>query len=129
VDDDEDVLLLMTRMLKRAGARQVKTFSGGEAVLAELRAGERPDLLILDQNMPGLNGIQTLERVRARDPELPILISSGQPDIEAWAVFRRPKVAVISKPFTMKEIQTKLAQFTDAAAPGPDGPGDVGDGV
>ena len=129
VDDDEDVRFLMTRMLKRAGVRQVKTFSGGEAVLAELRAGELPDLLILDQNMPGLNGIQTMERVRALGPDLPILISSGQPDIEAWAAFRQPRVAVISKPFTMKEIQTKLARFTDATTSGPDGPGDVGDVV
>ncbi|MDR3669285.1 MAG: response regulator [Holophaga sp.] len=121
VDDDEDVRILMARMLKRAGMGQVKTVPGGEEALATLRAGERPDLVILDQNMPGMNGVQTMEQIRSLDPELPILISSGQPDIERWPDFRRPRVSVISKPFTLDEIQAKLAQF--AGVPGPDHPG------
>jgi CheY-like chemotaxis protein len=58
--------------------------------------------------MPGLTGAQTLERIRCLHPELPILISSGQPGIEEWECFKRPKVGVISKPFTMQEIVTKL---------------------
>jgi len=111
VDDDADVRFLMTRMLKKAGVRQVKTFSGGEELLAELRAAECPDLIILDQNMPGLSGIQTMELVRELHPDMPLLISSGQPDIEAWDCFRRPGVGVISKPFTVDEIQAKLGQF------------------
>ncbi len=118
VDDDEDVRFLMTRMLKRAGVRQVKTFAGGEEVLETLRAGDLPDLVILDQNMPGMTGVQTKERIRALHPEMPILISSGQPDIEAWEAFRQPRVAVISKPFTLEEIQAKLGQFA-GLGPGP----------
>ena len=111
VDDDEDVRFLMTRMLKKTGVRQVKTFAGGEEVIESLRYGDPPDLIILDQNMPGMNGTHTMERIRALHPEMPILISSGQPDIEAWDCFRQPKVAFISKPFNMEEIQAKLAQF------------------
>ena len=108
-DDDEDVRFLMTRMLKKAGVRQVKTFPGGEALLASLVSGPLPDLVILDQNMPGLDGIQTMGRIRARHQDLPILISSGQPDVEAWACFQGPAASVIAKPFTMEEIKAKLA--------------------
>jgi len=112
VDDDEDVRFLMMRMLKQAGVRQVKSFPGGEEVLERLRSGELPDLIILDQNMPGMNGTQTMARIRDFvGPAMPILISSGQPDIEAWGIFKQPSVAVISKPFTMDEIQAKLAEF------------------
>jgi PAS domain S-box-containing protein len=111
VDDDEDVRFLMTRMLKKAGVRQAKAFAGGEEVLAELRQGGSPDLVILDQNMPRMNGFQTLERIRALPSEVAILISSGQPGIEGWDCFRLPRVGVISKPFSMEEIQTKMAQF------------------
>jgi len=114
VDDEEDVRFLMTRMLKKAGVRQVTTFAGGEAALRELSAGTLPDLVILDQNMPGLSGVQTMDRIRALHPGLPILISSGQPDIEDWADFRQARVGVISKPFNMEEIQAKLAQFARA---------------
>jgi CheY-like chemotaxis protein len=121
VDDDEDVRFLMTRMLKQAGARQVRTFAGGDEALEHLGTGDVPDLLILDQNMPGMNGTQILKRVRDLLPEVPILISSGQPDIEAWPEFQQPRVSVISKPFTMDEIKLKLAHFAREQDPG--GPG------
>ena len=111
VDDDEDVRFLMTRMLKKAGVRQVKTFAGGLEVLESLGSEELPDLIILDQNMPGMNGFQTMEQIRRLKPEMPILISSGQPEIETWNVFKQPNVAVIAKPFTVHEIQEKLGRF------------------
>ena len=112
VDDDEDVIFLMTRMLQQSGVQQVKGFSGGKELLEDLRSGELPDLIILDQNMPGMNGIQTMAKIRGLHPEMPILFSSGQPGIEEWDCFKQAKVGVISKPFTMDEIQAKLAQFT-----------------
>lgn len=111
VDDDGDVRFLMTRMLKQSGMRQVKTFAGGAEVLDHLRSCDPPDLIILDQNMPGLNGVQTLERIRDLNLDIPVLISSGQPDIQTWDDFKQPRVAVISKPFTLEEIQIKLAQL------------------
>ena len=111
VDDEEDVRFLMTRMLKKAGIGEVETAAGGEEATEKLLSGELPDLIILDLNMPGLNGTQTLKLIRQLCPDLPILISSGQPEIEECPDFKQPKVGVISKPFTMGEIQTRLAQF------------------
>jgi CheY-like chemotaxis protein len=119
VDDEEDVRFLMTRMLRKAGADQVATAASGAEALEQLLAGDLPDVLILDQNMPGMTGAQVMTEVRSRHPELPILISSGQPDIENWACFQKPRMGVISKPFTLGEIQAKLAQF----AGGPPAPG------
>jgi|GEM_PF-3970437 signal transduction histidine kinase len=119
VDDEEAVRFLMTRMLRKAGAGLVATAASGAEALEQLLAGDLPDVLILDQNMPGMTGTQVMAEVRSRHPELPILISSGQPDIENWACFRKPRMGVISKPFTLGEIQAKLAQF----AGGPPAPG------
>lgn len=110
VDDDDDVRSLVARMLKKAGL-QIKAVASGEAALESLISGTTPDLVILDQNMPSMNGIQTMEKIRALHPNMRILISSGQPDIEEWACFQQPNVAVISKPFEMEEILAKLAQF------------------
>jgi CheY-like chemotaxis protein len=59
-----------------------------------------------------------MERIRQMHPDMPILISSGQPDIEEMDCFRQPKVAVIAKPFTMEEIQAKLGRFAQEARPG-----------
>ena len=113
VDDEEDVRFLMTRMLKKAGVGEVETAASGEEALEKLLPGGLPDVLILDQNMPGMTGVQLMARVRDRYPDLPILLSSGQPDIESWEILKQPKVSVISKPFTLKEIQAKLVQFSD----------------
>jgi PAS domain S-box-containing protein len=119
VDDEEDVRFLMKRMLKKAGVSQVKTVPGGKEALECLCNGETPDLVILDQNMPGINGVQTLAQIRGLRPDLPILISSGQPDIHEWACFQQPNVAVISKPFDMEEIKAKLAEFAMKPKIGP----------
>ncbi len=111
VDDEEDVRILMRRMLLKAGVKAVETAAGGEEALASLASGALPEAIILDQNMPGMTGVQVLDRVRELHPDLPVLISSGQPGIETWPEFRRPRVGVISKPFTLTEIQHKLEEF------------------
>ena len=118
VDDDEDVRFLMARMLRKAGVQRVETAASGEEGLAALRAGDIPDLVILDQNMPGMDGIQTMARIRSLVPGLPILISSGQPEIELWECFRQPGVAVIAKPFDLDDITVRLAQFAEDAFQG-----------
>ncbi len=107
VDDDEDVRYLMSAMLTTAGFH-VKSVESGESALEVLSLELAPDLVILDQNMPGMSGIQTMERIRILYPQLPILISSGQPDIGDWECLKRPYVAVITKPFDMAEIDAKL---------------------
>ena len=111
VDDEEDVRFLMGRMLRKAGVPEVETAAGGAEALARLGSGSLPDLVILDQNMPGMSGAETMERIRSRFPDLPILFSSGQPDLENWERLRQPGVAVIAKPFTLEEIQAKLGQL------------------
>jgi two-component system nitrogen regulation response regulator GlnG len=99
-------------MLKKASIGVVETAASGEEALEKLLPGVLPDVLILDQNMPGMTGVQLMAKVRDRYPDMPILFSSGQPDIESWEILKQPRVAVISKPFTVDEIQAKLAQFS-----------------
>jgi len=109
VDDDEDFRVLASMMLK-AGGWHVESVNGGDTALEGLQSGPLPDLVILDQNMPVMDGIETMGKIRLLYPELLILISSGQPDIEEWACFKQPHVAVISKPFDMTELKAKLAE-------------------
>jgi signal transduction histidine kinase len=65
VDDREDDLALLTTLLPHAGHRVLRASSGGEAL--ELVRDERPDLLITDMWMPGLNGVDLARAVRS-DP-------------------------------------------------------------
>ena len=54
--------------------------SGEEAIL--LAADLRPDLVLVDYEMPGLNGIDTTRALKARDPDLPVIIVSAHDDEE-----------------------------------------------
>ena len=118
VDDDNDVRFLLARMLNAIGVPRVETMGSGEEGIAALRSGSSPDLVILDQNMPGMDGIQTMAQIRRLKPDLPILISSGQPEIESWDCFKRPGVAVIAKPFDLDEITARLAQMAPPGSRG-----------
>ena len=112
VVDDDDVRFLVERMLNLFGHRTTAV-SSGQGALDSLK-DSIPDLIIVDQNMPGMNGVQTMEMVRARGLRIPILISSGEPDIQDWECFRRPGVAVISKPFSIDDLRAKMEAFRGA---------------
>jgi len=110
VDDDMDIRFLVERMLQSQG-HSVRSAASGASAIEILASGEIPDLVIMDQNMPGLDGVQTMAKMRVLQPNLPILISSGQPDIQEWDCFREANVGVLSKPFDMAELLAKLAQM------------------
>jgi two-component system chemotaxis response regulator CheY len=63
VDDSTTVLLSLTAILTKAGFAAEKAISGDEG-LAKLKGGLKPDLIITDLNMPGMNGIEFIKQVR-----------------------------------------------------------------
>lgn len=64
VDDSSTVLLSLSAILSKAGYGVEKAASGEEA-LTKLQGGVKPDLIITDLNMPGMNGIELIKKVRA----------------------------------------------------------------
>jgi CheY-like chemotaxis protein len=109
VDDDPLIQGAMQEVLEVLGHRVTPVLSG-EAALAELAAGLRPDVVILDMNMPGLGGAGTLSRLRALNPTLPVLLATGRVDEYATEVAAAyPFVTLLSKPFSIRELQRLLA--------------------
>ncbi len=103
VEDDSTIQRLITTMLEVAGYRVVCA-GDGEAGWDVLIAGTF-DLLILDNNMPRLSGIDLLRRLRAIPLNLPVLLISGDlPKGEKdFAALVTPGVA-LSKPFSMAQL-------------------------
>jgi CheY-like chemotaxis protein/anti-sigma regulatory factor (Ser/Thr protein kinase) len=111
VDDDELIREALPPLVELLGP-EVLTAAGGLEALALLEQGLEVNLVILDMNMPGLNGEQTLGRILALRPDQRVLLASGYTDQDtAGLVARNPTVDAISKPFTLAELRDKLAAF------------------
>ena len=72
------ILSLVNKILTRQGYEVETAYSGEEGLEIFAQQTDQIDLLLIDQSMPGLSGMETLRRVRRNSPELPCIISSGQ---------------------------------------------------
>jgi EAL domain-containing protein (putative c-di-GMP-specific phosphodiesterase class I) len=83
VDDDAAVLRVTKRALERRGYRVVACGSGEEALV--WLAKETFDCMLSDVQMPGINGLRLLRAVRDRDLDIPVVLMTGNPNIESAA--------------------------------------------
>ena len=105
VDDDEVVLLMVERLLERAGFA-ASAFSRPEALLETLRRDPACfDLLVTDYSMPGMTGLELAREVHARCPDMPVIVSSGFVSEELQAAAQDAGVRhVLRKENTYEEL-------------------------
>lgn len=114
VDDEPVVLRLMTRLLERSGA-DVTTASGPIEAL-EVFAAERFDLIVTDIRMPGMDGHAFLAEIRARDPEVPVVVATGHASLDnAIRALHDGASGMLLKPFTGDEFQTEVRAALERA--------------
>ncbi len=110
VDDDELVQSSTQAMLELLGHGVSPVLSGEEA-LTMVEAGFKPDLIVLDMNMPGLSGAETLVRLRRVLPATPVLLATGRVDQVALDLVEAvPKVRLLAKPYGLKDLRQGLAE-------------------
>jgi len=100
-DDDEAILSSFTRCIQRFRPDdEIVGVVNGEAALAHLEQ-QSFDLLLTDYQMPGLDGLELVRRVRARWPNLPVVMISGQctPELRQQAVSAGVS-EILAKPVT-----------------------------
>jgi len=102
IDDDDSVREVMADTLGEAGARVVSA-SNGEAGL-ELLEAEKPDLIVVDFAMPGINGAEVARRAHQFDADLPVLIVSGFAESATLTELTGPDVTLLRKPFRNAEL-------------------------
>ncbi len=87
VDDEDSIRFIYEEELKEEGYEIISAANGMDAL--ELFQQEKPDLVVLDIQMPGLNGIEVLRRMKTLDSSVPVILSSAYPefkqDLGAWA--------------------------------------------
>lgn len=113
VDDDAPILLLMRSLLREFGFEPVAAGSGEEAIAA---ARQRiPDLILLDRNMPGMNGDEVLRELRSDDglAAVPIFIVSGEP-LGPDEVRRLGATGHVLKPFDVPSLVATIRTHVSA---------------
>jgi PAS domain S-box-containing protein len=109
VDDDPAIRHALPGLLESLG-HSVQTAESGEQALALLDGGSRPDLVLLDVNMPGIGGLETLHRLRQRTM-VPVLLCSGFPTQAVMeAIQRQPEVRLLEKPYTADLLQRLIRE-------------------
>ncbi len=110
VDDDEMVMDIGNQFLKRMGYSVRAASSGQKALDMFKQAPDRIDCLLLDFTMPGMDGLETMQRIRMIRPDAKIIITSGytRQQIEDRFTHIGPPDDFIQKPFEMKTLQEKL---------------------
>jgi putative two-component system response regulator len=107
VDDEPTVLRLMARLLEGLGL-DVTTASGPLEALGVFEA-ERFDLIVTDIRMPAMDGHAFLAEIRARDPEVPVIVATGHASLDnAIRALRDGASGMLMKPFTGEEFQTEV---------------------
>ncbi len=102
VDDDDSIRWVLERALTGAGIA-TRSFAGGIELLEAL-ATEQPDVLITDVRMPGIDGLELLERVCESHPALPIIIITAHSDLDsAVSAYRGGAFEYLPKPFDLDE--------------------------
>jgi two-component system, response regulator, stage 0 sporulation protein F len=87
VDDEESIHILYREELEELGYEVHSAMSGEEAL--KILPTLNPNLVILDIQMPGMNGIDVLRKIKEQDPKLPVILSSAyqeyKQNLSSWA--------------------------------------------
>ena len=114
VDDDDDIRRLNSEMLFHSGY-DVDTAADGEAAWDALSTDEY-DLVITDNNMPKVTGVELLEKLRAARMNPPVIMATGTPPHAAFtrAPWLKP-AALLIKPYTIDDLLRTVKQVLRAS--------------
>src|SRR5665647_873161 len=113
VDDQESNVILLERMLRSAGYVSITSTMDPHGV-CELHRNNRYDLILLDLEMPGMDGFQVMEGLEEieTDGYLPVLVITAQPDHKLRALTAGAK-DFVAKPFDIVEVQTRIRNMLE----------------
>ena len=114
VDDEEAIVEAYQAILENEGINVIDTASNGKEALEKFKAlKDRPEVVLMDQIMPSLDGISTMVEMHKIDPSLKVLFVSADPASKNQAI-RSGAIAFIEKPFRVAEFVTAVRRAVQA---------------
>jgi signal transduction histidine kinase len=111
VDDDPLIAMSTVEMLEDLGHKAIEANSAAEA-LNILKDGQAIDLMLTDQAMPGMTGLELAEIAHKVRPTMPILLATGYADLPAAQI----KLPRLSKPYLQSELQEEISRLLSGEA-------------
>ncbi|MBL8480494.1 MAG: nitrogen regulation protein NR(I) [Sterolibacteriaceae bacterium] len=103
IDDDRSIRWVLEKALGRENI-PAKSFGSADEALSALEAGQRPQILVSDIRMPGKSGLELLQHVKERHPELPVIIMTAYSDLDsAVSAFQGGAFEYLPKPFDVDQ--------------------------
>src|SRR5437867_4098620 len=124
IDDDRSIRWVFEKALAREGI-PFKTFAQATEAMEALDAAGAPQVLVSDIRMPGASGLELLQTLRQRFPDLPVIIMTAYSDLEsAVAAFQGGAFEYLAKPFDVDQaieiikraVDESMRQATEAVA-------------
>ena len=102
-EDDRSLRWVMEKAIRREDI-MVKSFESGEELLDALGQNQ-PEIIISDIRMPGMDGLELLQRIHADHPDMPIIITTAHSDLDsAVAAYQSGAFEYLPKPFDLEEL-------------------------
>ena len=125
IDDDPSVCRALKRLIRSLGMR-ASTFPSGESFFHTVASVEKPDCVVVDVQMPGMNGLEVQERMVQEHPDIPLIFMTAHTD-EAVAnrVVAMGAVGFLNKPFADNSLMELIHHALHR--PGANGIGSIGE--
>jgi len=117
VDDDRHMRTACLRALSAAGWAVTGAETGDEALQLLENKTQKPDVVLLDQLMPGISGMETLSRIQELYPGVPVVIMTGFITEESMRDLKRQGAFdCLAKPFTPEQLRNVVRRALGESA-------------
>ncbi len=114
-EDDDEIAVILTAYFSRGGFRTLRAQDGRQAL--ELHLTARPDLVLLDVQMPGLDGWMVLSELRRRGGTPVIMVTAMDQDVDKLTGLRIGADDYVVKPFNPAEVVARAGGAAPHAGP------------
>jgi Response regulator receiver domain. len=110
VDDQFGIRLLLIELFQREGYRLYQADDGKKAL--EIAEREKPDLVLLDIKIPGMDGVEILRRLKASQPSIRVIVMTAYGELDIIEeVMKLGALTFFAKPFDINELKETVNQL------------------
>jgi len=112
IDDDRSIRWVLEKALEKANMNVI-SYENANEIMNDL-AKELPDAIVTDIRMPGINGLELLEKLNSEYPELPVIIMTAHSDLDsAVSAYQGGAFEYLPKPFDIEEAVEMVSRAVD----------------